>query len=65
MLLVILIANKLVERFKEKKLQKTNQKGLRVEKVIKRKGHKLYIKCKDYSSSFSSCIDRKRHSINA
>ena len=30
--------------FYEKELQKTNQKGFRVEKVIKRKGDKLYVK---------------------
>ena len=30
--------------FYEKKLQKTNQKMFRVEKVIKRKGDKLYVK---------------------
>ena len=28
----------------EKKLQKTNQQGFRIEKVIKRKGNKLYVK---------------------
>ena len=30
--------------FYEKELQKSNQKELRVEKVIKRKGDKLYVK---------------------
>ena len=30
-----------------------------IEKVIKRKGDKLYIKWKDYDSSFNSCIDKK------
>ena len=30
--------------FYEKELQKTNQKELRVEKVIKRKGDKMYVK---------------------
>ena len=34
----------IVARFYEKKLQKTNQKEFRVEKVIKRKDDKLYIK---------------------
>ena len=33
-----------VETFYEKELQKTNQKEIRVEKVIKRKGNKLYVK---------------------
>ena len=45
--------------FYENELQKTNQQGFRVEKVIKRKGHKLYIKWKGYDSSFNSCIDKK------
>ena len=30
--------------FYEKELQNTNQKEFRIEKVIKRKGHKLYVK---------------------
>ena len=30
--------------FYEKELQKTNQKEFRIEKVIKRKGNKLYVK---------------------
>ena len=32
--------------FYEKELQEANQKELRVEKVIKRRGHKLYAKWK-------------------
>ena len=35
---------KIVGTFYEKELQKTNQKEFRVEKVIKRKSNKLYIK---------------------
>ena len=45
--LVILELKKLLESFTNKnckKLQKTNQKEFRVEKVIKRKGDKLYVK---------------------
>ena len=38
-------------------MQKTNQKGFTVEKVIKRKGDKLYIKWKCYDNSFSSWIN--------
>ena len=45
--------------FYEKKLQKTNQKKFMVEKVIKRKGDKLYVKWKGYDSSFNSWIDKK------
>ena len=45
--------------FYEKELQKTNQKELRTEKVIKRKGVKLYVNRKGYDSSFNSWIDKK------
>ena len=54
----------IVGTFYEKELQKTNQKVFRVEKVIKRKGDKLYVKWKGYDSSFNSWIDKKRHSIS-
>ena len=43
----------------KKKLQKTNQKEFRVEKVIKSKGDKLYVKWKGYDSVFNSQIDKK------
>ena len=43
----------------EKELQKTNPKELKTEKVIKRKGDKLYVKWKSYDYSFNSWIDRK------
>ena len=49
----------IVRAFNEKELQKTNQKEFRVEKVIKRKGNKLYVKYKGYDSSFNSWIDKK------
>ena len=58
MLLVILKVNKFLEKFTEK-LQKTNQKELRVEKLIKGKDKKLYVKWKGYDSSFNSWIDNK------
>ena len=45
--------------FYKKELQKANKKEFRVEKVIKRKGDKLYIKWKGYSSSFNSWINEK------
>ena len=45
--------------FYEKELQKTNQKKFRIEKVIKRKGDKLYVKWKGYDNSFNSWIDKK------
>ena len=43
----------------EKEFQKTNQKEFRIEKVIKRKGNKLYVKWKRYNNSFNSWIDEK------
>ena len=45
--------------FYEKELQKTNQKEFRIEKVIKKKGDKLYAKWKGYNNSFNSWIDKK------
>ena len=47
------------EVFIKKELQKTNQKEYRIEKVIKRKGNKLYVKWKGYNNSFNSWIDKK------
>ena len=40
-------------------MQKANQKDFRVEKVIKRKADKSYVKWKGYKSSFNSCIDEE------
>ena len=45
--------------FYEKQLQKTNQEEFRIEKVIKRKGDKMYVKWKGYDNSFNSWIDKK------
>ena len=54
-------SEKIVGKFPEKELQKPNQKEFRVGKVIKIKGDKLYVKCKDYNNSFNinSWIDKK------
>ena len=49
----------IVGTFYENKMQKTNQKEFRVERVIKIKVHKLYVKWKGYDSSFNSWIDKK------
>ena len=40
----------IIGTFYEKELQKTNQKELRIKKVIKRKGDKLFVKWKGYNS---------------
>ena len=42
--------------FYEKESQKTNQGEFRIEKVIKRKGNKIYVKWKGYNNSFNSWI---------
>ena len=49
----------LINDFYEKELKKTNQKEFSIEKVIKKKGDKLYVKWKGYNNSFSSWIDKK------
>ena len=43
--------------FYEKELQKIDQQEFRIEKVIKKKGDKLYVKWKGYDNSFNSWID--------
>ena len=49
----------IIGTFYEKELQKINQQKFRIEKVMKEKGNKLYVKWKGYDSSFNSCIDKK------
>ena len=43
----------------EKELQNTSQEKFRIEKVLKRKGDKLYVKWKGYDNSFNSWINEK------
>ena len=50
---------RVIGTFHEKELQKTNQKEFRIEKVLKRKGGKLYVKWKGYDHSFNSWINKK------
>ena len=52
---------RLLECFTKNQFQKkkTNQKGFRVEKVIKKKGDKLYLKWKGNDNSFNNQIDKK------
>ena len=49
----------IIGKFYEKELQKIDQQELRIEKLIKKKGKKLYVKWKGYDSSFDSWIDKK------
>ena len=48
----------IIGTFYEKELQKTNQEEFRIEKVIRRKGDKLYVKWKGYDNSFNRWIDK-------
>ena len=45
--------------FYKKELQKIGQQEFRIEKVIKKKGDKLYVKWKGYYNSFNSWTDKK------
>ena len=45
--------------FYENELKKSNQKEFRIEKVLKRKGGKLYVKWKGYDNRFNSWINKK------
>ena len=45
--------------FYDKELQKANQKEFRIEKGIKRKGNKFYVKWKGYNNSFNTWIYKK------
>ena len=57
---MILKVKKLVGRFRKKNYEKKkNQKQSRVEKVIRRKSNKPYVKWKGYDCSFNSCIHKK------
>ena len=53
---------KIAGSFYEKVLQKNSPEQFRTEKVIKRKGDKLYVKWKGYDDSFNSWIDKKETS---
>ena len=49
----------IIGTFYEKELQKTDKQEFRIEKVIKGKSDKLYVKWKGYNNSFNSWIDKK------
>ena len=48
----------LIGTFYEKELQKTNREEFRIEKVIKKKGNKLYVKWKRYNHSIVGLIKK-------
>ena len=60
MLLMINDVNgeEIIGTFYESELQNKNQQKFRIQKVIKRKGNKLYVKRESYDSSFNSWIDK-------
>ena len=45
--------------FYAKEMQKISHEKFRIEKVLKRKGDKLYIKWNEYDNRFNSSIDKK------
>ena len=49
----------IIGTFYENELQGASQKEFRIEKVLKIKGDKLYVKWKGYDNSFNSWIDKK------
>ena len=60
MLLMINDVNgeEIIGTFYENELQNKNQQKFRIQKVIKRKANKLYVKRESYDSSFNSWIDK-------
>ena len=50
---------KIAGSFYEKELQKTSHEKFRIEKILKRKGDKLYFKWEGYDNSFNSWINKK------
>ena len=47
------------KNYKKKKKKEEIKEGFRIEKIIKGKGNKLYVKWKGYDNSFNSWIDKK------
>ena len=47
----------------EKEMQKTNQTEFRNEKVINKKGNKLFFKWKGWNNSFNSWVDKNNIAI--
>ena len=53
------MVKKLLEVSMKKNCKKTSQKEIRIEKTLKIKGDKLYVKWKRYDNRFDSWIDKK------
>ena len=56
---MILIGQKLLKLFTEKNCKKTSKKEFRIEKVIKTKSDKSYVKWKVYDNLFNSWVNKK------
>ena len=54
----VLNGEKIIGTFYENELQKTDKKGFRIEKVLKKNGDKLDVKWKGYDNSFNNWIDK-------
>ena len=54
-----MVGEEITGSFYEKEMQKTNKKEFRLEKTLKRKRDKLYVKWKGYGNSFNSWINKK------
>ena len=54
----VLNGEEIIGKFYEKELQKTNLEEFRIERVLKRKGDKIYVKWNGYDSSFNGWIDK-------
>ena len=50
---------KITGSFYEKELPKTSEEKFRIEKVLRRKGDKLYVKWKGYDNSFNIGLIKK------
>ena len=49
----------MLERFMQKKFKEMNQKEIKIEKLIRRKGDKLFVNLKSYNNSFNSWVVKK------
>ena len=48
----------IIGMFYQKELQKTNQEKCRIEKIMERKGNKIYVKWKGSKNSFNRWTDK-------
>ena len=63
-MLLVVNGEKYDGTFYDKELQKTNQKEFSVEKVIKRKGDKIYVKWKGCNNSLTVGLIKKQYKMS-